>query len=127
MDVNQQVSNYLKGLDDWQQKHFFEIVDFFQSAHPRIILHIKYGVPFFDYRGQFAYFAYNKTQKQTVLGFTRGHLFQDSQQYLSANQGQTQVRHFELNEFNQINWEALQLCLMEALFWQETLCKSCIR
>ena len=119
------VSVYYSQLNDWQIQLFEEISDFILSAHPNISMKLKYGVPFFEYRGGFIYFAYNKTEKSTILGFTRGHLFQQTNQFLVANQDQTQVRHWIFKENEPIHWSALSECIREAIYWQEVLSRKC--
>ena len=124
--MEDKIIDYLSQLEDWQVNVFQEIHDFLISAHPGIQLKLKYGVPFFELRGSFIYFSYNKSQRSLVLGFTRGHLFQNSQTFLVADQGQTQVRHFLLHQQNPIDWGKLQQCVIEAIYWQEVLCKRCV-
>lgn len=120
-----ELSTYYSQLNDWQIQLFDEVSEFILSAHPNISMKMKYGVPFFEYRGGFIYFSFNKTENATVLGFTRGHLFQQSSSFLVANQGQTQVRHFVLEENTPVNWNALAQCIREAIYWQEVLAKRC--
>ena len=119
------VETYLKQLENWQIELFQELSDFILSAHPSISMKLKYGVPFFEYRGGFIYFSYNKTENTTVLGFTRGHLFQNNYGHLVANQGQTQVRHWIFRQNEPIEWALLVSCVQEAIYWQEALVKRC--
>jgi hypothetical protein len=104
---------------------FEEVSDFILSAHPSIAMTLKYGVPFFEYRGGFIYFSYNKTDKATILGFTRGHLFQQSGILLVANKSQSQVRHWVFIENEPIDWSKLSECIREAIYWQEVLARKC--
>jgi hypothetical protein len=119
------VSVYYSQLNEWQIQLFEEISEFILLAHPNISMKLKYGVPFFEYRGGFIYFSYNKSEKATILGFTRGHLFQQTNQFLVANQGQTQVRHLVFKENEPIDWSKLTECIREAIYWQEVLARKC--
>jgi len=119
------VSVYYSQLNDWQIQLFEEVSDFILSAHPSISMTLKYGVPFFEYRGGFIYFSYNKSEKATILGFTRGHLFQQSGILLVANQSQSQVRHWVFIENQPIDWSKLSECIREAIYWQEVLARKC--
>ena len=119
------VSVYYSQLNDWQIQLFEEVSDFILSAHPSISMTLKYGVPFFEYRGGFIYFSYNKSEKVTILGFTRGHLFQQSEILLVANQSQSQVRHWVFIENQPIDWSKLSECIREAIYWQEVLARKC--
>jgi len=120
-----EVELYYAQLNDWQIQLFEQLSEFILSAHPSISMKMKYGVPFFEYRGGFIYFSYNKTENTTVLGFTRGHLFQDNYGHLVANQGQTQVRHWIFEQSKQIQWGELTSCIQEAIYWQEVLARKC--
>lgn len=119
------VDTYLEQLENWQVELFQELSEFILSAHPSISMKLKYGVPFFEYRGGFIYFSFNKTENTTVLGFTRGHLFQNDYGHLVANKGQTQVRHWVFKQDEPIQWSALVSCVQEAIYWQEALVKRC--
>ncbi len=120
-----EIENYIRQLEEWQGSLFYELSGFILSAHPSISMKLKYGVPFFEYRGGFIYFSYNKTENTTVLGFTRGHLFQNNYGNLAANRGQTQVRHWIFNQNEPIQWSELIACIQEAIYWQEVLAKRC--
>ena len=119
------VDSYIKQLENWQIELFQELSELILSAHPSISMNLKYGVPFFEYRGGFIYFSYNKSENTTVLGFTRGHLFQMNHSNLVANQGQKEVRHWVFKKDQPIEWNALIACIQEAIYWQEILVKRC--
>ena len=57
-----EVEHYYAQLNDWQIQLFEQLSEFILSAHPSISMKMKYGVPFFEYRGGFIYFSYNKTE-----------------------------------------------------------------
>ncbi len=120
-----EIEHYLQQLEVWQIELFRELSDLILAAHPSISMKLKYGVPFFEYRGGFIYFAFNKTENVTVLGFTRGYLFEHSHMNLVANSGQTQVRHWVFQKDQKIEWSKLVSCIQEAIYWQEVLVKRC--
>ncbi len=119
------VDSYIQQLENWQIELFQELSELILSAHPSISMNMKYGVPFFEYRGGFIYYAHNKAEDTTLLGFTRGHLFQMNHSNLVANQGQKEVRHWVFRKDQPIEWSSLIACIQEAIYWQEVLSKKC--
>lgn len=65
------------------------------STYAQITERIRYGVPFYDYKGMMIYMGPFR-KKRLMIGFCNGVHMQDEYGLLKNDAGQTQIRHFEL-------------------------------
>lgn len=91
------VDAYSEGLESLQRRLFGQVRSLILSAVPEVEETMKYRVPFYLYRGLFLYLSLHR-KKRLVLGFCNGFMMADEAGMLRAEEGQTQVRHWVLEQ-----------------------------
>ena len=74
---------------------------------------IKFKTPFFTFQGIFLYFSLHK-KRHWVIGFCNGHLMEDEARILRADEGQTMIRHWVLEEDQKLDLDLLGAYLLES-------------
>lgn len=114
------VDSFRADLLPWQQKQLDVVRRLVFAAVPEVVESIKYTVPFYTYKGLFLCIGpYKKTQ--FVINFCNGYLMADEAGMLNNDAGQTQIRHWRLDEHQKIDEDILLQYIHEARLISEYL------
>lgn len=94
-------------------QQFQQVRALVQRLIPQAREEIKYRTPFVTYQGIFLYFSFHK-KKHWVIGFCNGHLLEDEARILRAEEGQTMIRHWVLEEGQKLDLDLLGAYLLES-------------
>jgi hypothetical protein len=107
------VESYVDDLEPWMQKQFSHARKLLLSFSP-IIEKMRYGVPFYDYKGMLLYLVrFQKTK--LVIGFCNGIMMSDEAGILRADEGQTQIKHWFFEKDKKIDELLLSQYIHEAM------------
>jgi hypothetical protein len=105
MDAFSSVNAYISRLAPWMQVRCNEVRKLILT-YPEIIERFRYNIPFYDYNGMMLYITLFE-KKKLIVGFCNGHMIKDKHGYLHNSKGQTVIRHFDLFEEHEPDFEAL--------------------
>lgn len=94
-------------------RQYQQVRSLVQRLIPQAREEIKYRTPFVTFHGIFLYFSFHK-KKHWVLGFCNGHLLEDEARILRADEGQTMIRHWVLEEAQKPDLDLLGAYLLES-------------
>lgn len=125
------VDAYLERLPhQWMKEVFYLVQPIILNASPAITESIKFGCPFYNYKGMLCYFTTLNKGKRLVLGFCAGKHMLDEAGVLTAQQGQTSIKHWDFTANETVDFALLSAYIHEAvlvndfLFEQKKLFKS---
>lgn len=86
------------------------------AAHPAMEEKIRYGIPFFDYKGMLFYL--NPVKDHIVIGIINGHLLADEEGLLQAGD-RKMIRHLPVHRPEDMEKEEVRAMIQQALLVRE--------